>query len=86
MEEFLKQLEALINTMAPDERERAAEAISFVINVVGRQHIITSGAFLKFMSNLAIYSGMGTMPKFWDKVRAKASKIGPHVTAVFQGF
>lgn len=85
MEEFLKQLEALINAMAPEERERAASAISFVISVVDPKKI-TAGAFLKFMSTLAIYSGMGTMPKFWEKVRAKAAKVGPHVTTVFQGF
>ena len=83
----MKQLEALIEGMAPTDRDQAASAISFVIGLLQKYpKNLTAGAFLKFMSSLGIYAGMNSMPKFWAKVRHKSAKIGPHVTAVFRTF
>lgn len=85
MEDFLKQLDAFIAGMAPEDRERAGQALNYVIAVMRKYpNPMKATSFLKFISSLGIAHGMESTDRFWEKVRAKAAKIGPHVNAVFQ--
>ena len=84
-EEFLRQLDRFIGNMAEGDRERAGQALGYVMSVLRKYpNTIKATSFLNFLSGLGIAHGMETTDKFWARVKDKAATIGPHVSSVFQ--
>lgn len=85
MEELLKEIEALIAKMSPDDRQGTAQALTFVIVTVKKYRPkFSAKALLKFLSLWGVAMGTDGGDRFKEKVKARAQKVGPHVAAVFQ--
>jgi len=85
VEELLKEIEALIAKMSPDDRAGTGQALVFVITTIKKYKPKFSGkALLKFLSLWGVAMGTDGGDRFKAKVKERAAKVGPHVGAVFQ--
>lgn len=85
MEDLLKEIEALIAKMSPDDRDETGRALTFVIVTIKKyKPKFTGKALLKFLSLWGVAMGTDGGDRFKAKVKERAQKVGPNVAAVFQ--